>query len=84
MIIVNISPEYKYSKVSYKSPRDLNTILGFAQGAWRKMSTAEKMREVISKYKIFRHDPVHQRPSIGISSKRNRIHRARKCSGGRG
>ena len=49
MIIVNISPEYKYSKVSYKSPRDLNTILGFAQGAWRKMSMAEKMREVISR-----------------------------------
>ena len=32
MIIVNISPEYKYSKESYKSPRDLNTILGFVQG----------------------------------------------------
>ena len=43
---MNISPEYKYSKVSYKSPRDLNTILGFAQGAW---STAEKMRIKINK-----------------------------------
>ena len=49
MIIVSISPEYKYSKVSYKSPRGLNMILGFAQGAWRKMSMAEKMREVISR-----------------------------------
>ena len=49
VIIVNISPEYKNSKVSYKSPRDLNTRLGFAQGAWRKMSMAEKMREVISR-----------------------------------
>ena len=49
MIIVNISPEYKNSKVSYKSPRDLNTRLGFAQGAWRKMSMAEKMRELISR-----------------------------------
>ena len=46
---MNTSPEYKYSKVSYKSPRDLNTILGFAQGVWRKMSTAEKMRIKINK-----------------------------------
>ena len=49
MIIMNISPEYKYSKESYKSPRDLNTILEFVQGAWRKMTMAEKMREVISR-----------------------------------
>ena len=78
MIIVNISPEYKNSKVSYKSPGGLNMILGFAQGAWRKMRMVENMREVVSKCKIFRHDSVHQRPSIGISSKRDHIHRARK------